>query len=69
MILEYAPKGELYTLLKTVGRFGNEQAPYKIGVHIKSYYFKTNQQFIKVHSSASGRVALLPLEESYPQGY
>jgi len=26
MILEYAPKGELYTLLKNVGRFDNEQA-------------------------------------------
>ena len=26
MILEYAPKGELYTLLKSVGKFNDEQA-------------------------------------------
>jgi hypothetical protein len=26
MILEYAPKGELYTLLKSVGKFDDTQA-------------------------------------------
>ena len=44
MILEYAPKGELYTLLKSVGKFDDAQAAtvsYLLYIHyIYLYVFK-----------------------------
>lgn len=68
MILEYAPKGELYTLLKQVGSFNDEKAAtvsYPRRLHNKDLIIN----FSKVYSPVDWRFELLSLKESDPSWY